>query len=142
METRIIQMLSLAQHALLQKVEKESLHKSRDQMPQILGKNMAHFKKYLHDKQISSFDQEISPDHLKATQDQFNVDKIEHLMHHPVGTDGVIISSDKRIVDGHHRAIASLLNGDKLIKCLEINLPIQQLLLILQDYSRVEFKGV
>lgn len=136
-------MLSLCQYALLNKIKEQSLKIPRDDMPQIFGKNHCDFKKYLHDNKVTYFDQTISPDHLKATQNQFNTDKVEHLMHTPAPSDySIFISSDKYVVDGHHRWLAALLSGEKLIKVIEINLPIQQLLVCLHSYDKVGYKTV
>ena len=134
-------MLSLAQHAKLHQIKKQSLDIPRHEMPQIFTKNMDDFKKFLFDTQVSYFDQDIHPSHLTATQNQFNSDKIERLMTNP--TDAPIITSqDKYVVDGHHRFLAALLGGEPHVKCIEIQLPIKELLSVLHTYDKVGYKSV
>ena len=48
----------------------------------------------------------------------------------------LVISSDYRIIDGHHRFLSALiLNPDMKLKCLEVDLPIKTLLPLARAYG-------
>ena len=130
-------MLSFAQFSLMKKLEDDSLHMKRSDMPQIFDDDTADFDQFLYDEKITYFNQWLSPFQLRASQDEFNIPTLEHLMSKPVGTSKVITSSDKFIVDGHHRVLAAMLTGIKLIECTEIELPLIKLLEVFHAYDKV-----
>lgn len=134
-------MLSFSQHNMLKQMKEKSLGIKREDMPQVFSKNMEDFKKFLLDNNISYFENLIHPKHLKPSQNELNTDKIESLIKSPTNKT-IITSTDKYVVDGHHRWAASLLDGSPYLECIEINLPIKELLDKMHTYDNVDYKTV
>lgn len=122
-------------------MKEKSLGIKRLDMPQIFSKNTEDFKKFLYDNNISYIEQEIHPKHLLPSQNEFNIDKIENIIGNTL-TSQIITSMDKYVVDGHHRWAAALLDGQPFVRCIEIMLPIRELLDKLHTYDNVGYKAV
>lgn len=121
----------------------ENLSISRTHMPQINQDQRDIFLKSLEDEGISHQFVRIAPIHLKATQGEFNLDKVRSIIEKKPPLNPVIISKDNFILDGHHRWLADY-NQDKHepTPLIKINLPILDLLAQARRFKGVDFKSV
>ena len=112
-------------------------------MPQINHDQRDIFLKSLEDEGISHQFVRIAPIHLKATQGEFNLDKVRSIIEKKPPLNPVIISKDNFILDGHHRWLADY-NQDKHepTPLIKINLPILDLLAQARRFKGVDFKSV
>jgi hypothetical protein len=85
----------------------------------------------------------IAPIHVKATQGEFNLDKVRAIINKKPVSNPVIVSRDNFILDGHHRWLADY-NIDKHepSPMLKINLPILDLIAQARRFKGVDFKSV
>lgn len=115
-------------------------------MPQIFGANYEDFRKWLADQQVTCFEKEIVPSQFKATQNEFNEDKIvgmfrgDYLSEH--GNNPIFISRDNYILDGHHRWICHWIKDNKPMRGIEIPLSVAECLTLMRNYDKVGFKKV
>jgi hypothetical protein len=124
-------------------VPPENLSISRSHMPQIAPDQRDNFLKSLEREGISHQFTRIAPIHLKATQGEFNLDKVRSIIDKKPPTNSVIVSKDNFILDGHHRWLADY-NIDKHepTPMLKIDLPILDLLAQARRFDGVDFKSV
>ena len=109
---------------------------SRDLMPQIGPESIKDFQKYLKAHGIGYNMAEMPTDSLKATQSEFDGNKIIQLM----GTknkDPIITSKDDHVLDGHHRWLANHNSNIEKTKCCQIDLPILELVRVAKEYRNV-----
>lgn len=111
-------------------VDKYSLDKTREEMPQINSKED-------HDSIVDHFDkkvgvelQKVKVSDIKPTQNEINKQKVLSMMASDKSLDNVfIVSNDHYLVDGHHRWANLLeLNESQYVEVVVIDLPILQLL--------------
>lgn len=105
---------------------KSFLDYSRHDLPQIPSNKFDHFVDWLKNKGVEVEHKTVHPKSLKATQDEFNKEKISAFMKKE-NVKPTISSNDNFILDGHHRWLADY-NNDKQHKTLKINLPIKSLI--------------
>lgn len=118
----------------------------RSDMPQILGDSHEDFLKFLEDNEIGFIlsDNNSRPETLKATQNEFNVDKILTISkklenaEDLVGTP-IISTNDGYVLDGHHRWIAYLSMGMTLPSLIRVDMGIEDLLDKVKDFVGVEY---
>ncbi len=124
-------------------VPPENLSISRAHMPQIAPDQRDNFLKSLEKEGISHQFTRIAPIHLKATQGEFNLDKVRSIINKKPPLNPVIVSKDNFILDGHHRWLADY-NIDKHepTPMLKIDLPILDLLAQARRFDGVDFKSV
>ena len=103
----------------------------RNIMPQI--ENPVDFQKYLNDNDIATKKKLVHTDSLKASQLNFDNEKIEAMMSNPTNK-MMIVSNDDHILDGHHRWLANKKIGRKCL-VLKANLPILDLIKTAKDYN-------
>ena len=105
-------------------------------MPQIGPESIKDFQKYLKAHGIGYNMAEMPTDSLKATQSEFDGNKIIQLM----GTknkDPIITSKDDHVLDGHHRWLANHNSNIEKTKCCQIDLPILELVRVAKEYRNV-----
>lgn len=107
---------------------------SRDLMPQIPKKHIKGFIKRLSDQGISSKSGRIHTHDLKASQAEFDPNKINKLAKSDDDSK-ILVSNDKHVADGHHRWLASHQNDEK-VNAYTVDLPILALLKAAKDYSQ------
>lgn len=133
-------MLSLSQYTKLQYAKANSLGIARSEMPQVFSKNLEEFKQFLNEKGIAFVEIQCSPRSLIASQNELNSDKVEKFL--SCVLDPIITSKDKYVVDGHHRWAAALVRDKHTIDCLEIQLPIRELLDLMHTFDSVGYKTI
>jgi hypothetical protein len=113
---------------------------SRILMPQ-LGL-ITDFKKNLDKENIEYEDVVVDPKDLKASQSEFDIEKIAHMMIEPKQyKSGVIISNDNYVLDGHHRWIVAY-NKNQKISVIKVDLPILELMRIAKTFETTTYKPV
>jgi hypothetical protein len=105
-------------------------------MPQIAQDQRDNFLKSLEDEGISHQYLRMAPIHLKATQGEFNLDKVRSIMDKKPKLNPVIVSKDNFILDGHHRWLCGMLIDPMIeLKTIVIDLPKERLMKLLLSYS-------
>jgi hypothetical protein len=122
-----------------------SLNIPRNKMPQIKSTDVRDFIDFLKNKGISVSSKPFLVSSMKMTQRDINKDKVSSLMQSDKSSlaKPVIISSDRYILDGHHRVLA-LYNIDKNFKLntIYVDIPIKQLLTISHEYPKSFTKSI
>lgn len=114
---------------------------SRALMPQIDSDKLDDYLSYLKEKNIEYTKQKLPTKELKATQMEFDTDKVCEMMQSPSGNKPIIVSSDGYILDGHHRWLADYnKNKDSSSKVVVVNLPILELMRISKYFNNVEHR--
>lgn len=121
----------------------ESLNISRSIMPQIKGDQLNDYLSYLKDNDVDHRMVKVAPKHLRATQSEFNLDKVQSM----IDTDGEykppLISKDFYILDGHHRWLADYnKNKEDPVPVRMIDSPILDLMSLTHRFSGVMYKPV
>jgi len=111
----------------------------RSLMPQIRKEQIPAFLDHLKKQNISYNNEKVSSKDLKATQMEFNLDKVMNMMsslNSKANAAKIIISNDDYILDGHHRWLADY-NDDKNGKSntIRVDLPILELMRIAKDFD-------
>jgi len=113
---------------------------SRLLMPQI--KDRKSFLKTLDNQNIKYDNIIVNPEGMKATQSEFDLDKVRLMMSEPLREDsGIIISNDNYILDGHHRWIVYF-NLKRKMKVIKVDLPILELMRIAKEQKNIDYKPV
>lgn len=111
----------------------------RKDMPQIDGKHHKDFLSYLKSRGVSHKQKTVDPETLKATQHQFHKGKIQSLVDYinsgKYDNKPILVSSDNRVMDGHHRWLAHKNTGNK-IEVYHIDVASKDLLNMMHDYPK------
>ena len=133
-------------NVLLPQLVKTSFGVSRSDMPQIFGKNYQDFRDWLAGQEVTCFEKEIVPSQYKATQCEFNKEKITKMFRDSYisehGSNPIFVSVDGYILDGHHRWICHWIQDDRPLRAIEIPLNVDQCLTFMRKYDKVGFKSV
>ena len=108
-----------------------SLTFARSDMPQIGAAES--FIRYLRSNGIESKKLKVDPNNLKASQMEFDNDKIEALRNDQSNTP-IIVSNDGHVIDGHHRCAADKLEN-RLSTAYVCDLPVLDLLYHAKNYA-------
>lgn len=124
------------------RVPSYNLNISRNHMPQIRSDFVPLFKEHLKNHGISTKEKKRDPKHLKATQSEFNLDKVKNLIKNPPPhMKPILTANDDHILDGHHRWLADL-NKDEHTDTIEFDLPILDLIQHAKNFDGVFYKPV
>jgi hypothetical protein len=107
----------------------------RKEMPQVEGKNVPKFLEYLKKNGVRYTEKMVDSKKLKATQNQFNQEKIQSMID---GIDkknqhAIMVSKDGFVIDGHHRWLAHYNLGRKILVA-EIDLKIDDALDMMHEF--------
>ena len=117
---------------------------SRDKMPQVKSKDYDELIKHLNKNGVRVTKKSVKASTLKATQKDFNVDKIVGAISKikTIGTaKPLIVSSDNYIIDGHHRRLAAKNVGDS-ISIMQSNVKVKELLKHVYSFPKTFTKGI
>jgi len=123
----------------------KSLNLSRELMPQISQDNYTDYIGFLRycGRKVKKI---ICPaDSINATQGELSISKAQSLLYskNPKLNIPLIISSDRYVLDGHHRWLANLMVADKQpVSCFQVDMPILDLLAATKRYPKVFYKGI
>ena len=107
---------------------------SRDLMPQISGKSLSDFLRFLKKRDIEFHKEDIDPSTLKSTQSEFDDSKIFKMMYDTDSNDPIIVSNDEHVLDGHHRWLADFNTNQNSTEVYVIDLPILELYRVAKEY--------
>lgn len=112
----------------------------RSEMPQVKGDNVTEFLKWSGYKY--RLQSGVHPRVFKATQRDFNMEKVSGMMGNPnISDKPIMVSEDGYVVDGHHRWLAAL-NAGKKISVYRISAPIKEILKKIEGYPKVFSKSI
>jgi len=117
---------------------------SRDKMPQVKSKDYDELIKHLNKNGVRVTKKSVKASTLKATQKDFNVDKIVGAISKikTIGTaKPLIVSSDNYIIDGHHRWLAAKNVGGS-IDVMQSNVKVKELLKHVYSFPKTFTKGI
>jgi len=113
---------------------------SRALMPQIGDEN--EFIQNIKKSGVDYKEEKVDPNSLKATQSEFDKNKIAEMMIDPSSTkNGIIISNDDYVLDGHHRWIVAY-NKNQKIKVIRVDLPILELMRLAKSFEETTYKPI
>lgn len=118
----------------------QSLNIARGHMPQIKSADYDDFIKFLRAKGIRVTKKKIEPKNYKATQKNFNQDKVAGLMGKNLDKE-IFVSKDKYVVDGHHRWLAAWNDGVKL-NAYVFHVLIRELIELMREYPKSFKKNI
>lgn len=125
--------------------KKDTLGIKREDMPQVSSNDMDDFKKYLKDNRVNIQKITVDPKSLKASQGEFNKDKIEKQIElmgkSKAEPKAIIISADDYVIDGHHRWLAAMNLGIKM-PALRATMKAKQLIDLINKYPKVKNVGI
>lgn len=123
---------------------KDTLGIKRDRMPQVRSKDYDELIVHLKKNGVSVQKKSVKATKLKATQSDFNVDKIIDKISN-IKTLGkakpLIVSSDNYIIDGHHRWLAAKNVGGS-IDVMQSNVKVKELLKHVYSFPKTFTKGI
>jgi hypothetical protein len=121
---------------------KDSLKFSRDELPQIKSDDVDGFLNHLKRKGIDHQRKIVNPSRMRATQNEFNIDKVRGMManKHLSGKPS-LSSKDNYILDGHHRWLVDH-NKKQHHNTIEIDLPIKELIKHAHGYGKSFVKSI
>lgn len=121
-------------------IPKIGLTFSRILMPQ-LG-NKQEFLKNLSLNNVSYDEKVVDPVDLRASQQEFDTDKIAVMMLEPFKSKSdIVISNDNYILDGHHRWIVAL-NKKQKLRVIQVDLPILELMRMAKSFENTTYKPI
>lgn len=137
-------MISFSRFKNLKELVKDISSRSRDisrkNMPQIDMNDMDDFLQYLKNNNIGYIINVADPQKYNATQNQFNINKIESIMK-TASNFPILVSADKYIIYGHHRWLASFVQS-KPINVIDIQTDIDSALNVINNYDNVKNKSI
>lgn len=121
----------------------QSLNVSRSIMPQIKGDQLNDYLSYLKDNDVDYDMVKVAPKHLRATQSEFDMDKVQSMIDTNKEYKPPLVSKDFYILDGHHRWLADY-NKDKEnpVPVRMVNMPILDLMSLTHRFSGVSYKPI
>lgn len=134
-----LHLLQVGDHANLFRSHARALHRS--EMPQIPKDNLQGFMKFLRGKRVTAEVETIAPSELQATQDQINGGAVAALAKgwDPQKGGMMLISSERHVLDGHHRWAAAALhqmsNPAYTVQALRFSAGTGRMLELMHEYN-------
>lgn len=91
--------------------ELESFNVARADLPQIRKEHREELARFLEGRGIPNTRQRLMASSLKPTQSHYAPDRMKWLQQHDAGDQAILVSSDLRILDGHHQWMSLLNDG-------------------------------
>jgi len=113
--------------------ESGSLGIPRADMPQVKSEHRGAMVNFLNARGITSEQESVDPSTLKPTQAEFSPAKVEMAKENR-GTDrAILVSSDNRVIDGHHQWMAKLESGEP-VNVIRLNAPASELIDAIKEF--------
>jgi len=113
--------------------ESGSLGIPRADMPQVKSEHRGAMVNFLNARGITSEQESVDPSTLKPTQAEFSPAKVEMAKENR-GTDrAILVSSDNRVIDGHHQWMAKLESGEP-VNVIKLNAPASELIDAIKEF--------
>ena len=123
---------------------KKTLGIPRDKMPQVKSKDYEELIEFLSKKNITMKLRSVKAKDLKATQSNFNVDKIVKAASKYstlAKAKPIIVSSDGDVIDGHHRWLGALnIRGN--VSIMQANVKAKELLSVINEFPKTFNKNI
>jgi hypothetical protein len=121
---------------------------TRADLPQINSQDVLHFRDWLDEQGVKSFDTYMEVGELTPIQKEINMPKVNSMMEkHSAGEidlvsgKPILVSQDEYLIDGHHRWFAlKELDSTNEMETINIALDIKELLTLLDQYPKVSYK--
>ncbi len=117
--------------------ESGTLNIPRAEMPQIKAENRGAMVNFLNARGIAHEEQTIDPTSLQPTQAEFSEKKVQQAKDYTGGNRAILVSSDDRILDGHHQWMAARDDGAP-IRVIRLDAPVAQLIDTVKEMPSVE----
>ena len=117
----------------------------RKDMPQVDWKHLDDLLNHLKDDYgITSSKKKVDPHKLKAFQAQFSKAGVERSLEKGIVKDvkPLLVGSDYKIVDGHHRWLASVNGGVKSIPIIQFNKPAGEVIKNIKTFGKAKYKNI
>jgi len=119
--------------------KKDTMDIPRQDMPQIKSKDLQDFFKFLKGKKVNTVKKTLDAGKLKATQGEFDKEKIQKAMDDIESGDmpdkPIVVSKDGYVIDGHHRWLAYV-NLGRGIDVYEVNASAKNLITLMNEYPK------
>jgi hypothetical protein len=123
---------------------KKTLGIPRDKMPQVKSKDYDELIAFLKKRKIKMTKRKVKAKDLKATQSNFNVDKITQAVdkYKTLATaKPIIVSSDGYVIDGHHRWLGAVnVGGD--IAIMQASVKAKELMDAINQFPKTFNKNI
>lgn len=117
----------------------ESLNIPRAEMPQIKAGDRSSLVQYLRARGVENAQETVDPNTLKPTQAEYFPDKVAKAREF-VGEDtAILVSSDNRIIDGHHQWLAKKEAGVPM-RVIRLGKPAAELLPQVREFPSATFE--
>lgn len=127
--------------SVVKQSEIDSLGIPREAMPQIIAEHRDEFLAGLSARGIKHEQVQVAPTTLKPTQ-AVTAKGIERVTENSATDKPIIVSSDNRVLDGHHRWAHGLAHSpDAKFNAIRIDLPIHRLIEEARGFAKVEFRA-
>lgn len=116
----------------------------RHNLPQIAKEKLPEFVRFLDSHGVGVEKGTVRARDLKPIQKSVNKEKVKSMLQGDKSSlrIPILITKDHHIIDGHHRWLASLVNGDKNIKCIILQCSLKHALNVMSLFDGSEFKSV
>lgn len=116
--------------------ESDSLNIDRANMPQVKAENRGAMVNFLKGKGVESRKETVTASTLKPTQREFSPQKVQAALEYEGGERSILISSDNRVIDGHHQWLSKAPSDE--IDVIRIDAPAEQIINQLKGMPSVE----
>lgn len=114
--------------------EEQSLGIPRAEMPQVKSTDRGALVNFLNARGVDhEIEQDLDPASLKPTQAEFSPEKVAQAESYTGGNRAIIVSSDGRILDGHHQWLAAKRAG-KPVKAIVLDASASKALPLLREF--------
>ena len=106
----------------------------RAEMPQIKAEHRGAMVNFMNARGVShQAETGVSPDTLQPTQAEFSPEKVQKAADFKGGDRSILVSSDNRVLDGHHQWLAAKQAG-KPINVIRLNAPVSDLIPLAKEF--------
>ncbi len=112
----------------------------RAAMPGIKSSLVPAFVQWLRRRGIKITSEKLAPSALRPTQSEVDPKKVRKILKQG-GEKVILISSDNRVLDGHHHWLAAMLRSFIVpISVMRVDLPMDKLLQLAHKFPQVQYK--
>ena len=121
--------------------ESGTLGVPRADMPQIKAEHRGAMVNFMNARGVShQSENDVSPDTLQPTQAEYSPGKVRQAAEYKGGNRSILVSSDNRVLDGHHQWLAAKEAG-KPINVIRLNAPVADLIPLAKEFPSSTAQG-
>lgn len=117
--------------------EAGSLNIPRADMPQIKAEHRGAMTNFLNARGIAHEQAEVPAGDLKPSQAEFSPERVQQAKDYQGGERSILVSSDNRILDGHHQWLAKL-DANEPVKVIKLDAPLDKLIEEVRQFPSAE----